>query len=1418
MYFIIYNFINLENKNRSNQFIDFYNIPIFNSNFPLDLNFYSKLILFNINSISCSALYNNKNKSLDILYFSFSENNEKVIYKLQSFEIGELISYSMDFIVNKSKPYLVTASINSKSNNSIIIYKVILSDNNSRMLDLIYIEFGTNLYTIIDSIKSIGSWLFISLRNPNVLISYIFNGFDYNGLSGNIISILNFSSSNSVKAIDLFIKEDSIYGDIILYYLTNNIQYSESNTIKSIETNIVKLNYEFNDDKNNCLLLDNKLTTKTSNGGNVCAIRCPMNKYYDYNQAKCSECSDNIYVHNKCVNDCSSNSFELNILGYCNSSEYQDYLLGHSKLYDYLYSCKSDKIFCDNKELLSFSNKLKNNCLKCNSNQVKENSNLCIDPKVPYINPFTNEKSYCNFFSNKNILKEINSSYSNKYNYLKNLINNDLIPSFYSLMENNCSYECEYDNTILLNNVCQCKQEYKLLLNTNLDINSKNYCVDTCPNNTIEYKKQSIYVCDYCLDKNKKYVENNICVSECSIGYYLYNDVCLKGKDCLNNEFYYNNNNSCDELCPNEPLTGKKNFPINYCEICNDFKDKEADICVEKCDYRKGINISNSKILSKLCTYCLVDNKEVAINGKCIENGICPGDMLNIIEINQNNNKKYEYCTQACGFNEVYEDKKCKSSCKNKGHIANINNKYRCEFCKNNTFLENGICVSKCSIVGNRTNYDYRMCEPCKKNLYYYAVDNTCISLQQCNSISSFAAITDSVTFNNVCVDCSTLLKHKNNNIEKHTSKYKVKEIDKCVDNCNVIHYGVDLPNVIEINNNSVNTTICKPCLNNKYALNGICVDKCPSYLKSNSYIDQNNITSLYCSRCKENTLIENNICVDNCSDNYVPNENNECICDIKKFYIKINKNIEQTNLKSNHSCVLKCNDSDVVDEKNRICITCNIKLEYYFNNKCISNKIKCPTNFIITIDESNNSTKKCICDTSKFYLLLSKNSDPICLDICPEGTQPMTTNNNKFCKICNNENYIENYYELGVCVKECSKKRIPYLIEKNKSYNDVKTCICEKDLVDINGSCINNCPLGYVQDSSMSKICIKCNKYTLLYDSGQKSICVDNCNSKDYVIDEYLKICKNCKDFKQLKYLNNCVTECPNYYKPDSKNINCIYDKDYNNKNMSCFDKGLIKQEDECVKNCSNEYYLLEEGIQKTCVKLCPINSHKFNGKCIICPSPLLYFLNGECLFKCPKNYISNYNNHCVICNDTINNKFNLDGVCVESCPIEYTAINFKGINNLCSSILNESQCVDYCYNEGQCNINKERYKIDCKCKSLYYGNRCQFNKLEINNKLEEVKKLINNLNVEHTNNKKLSNKFINDIDIISSIIKTSPNIFNNEKNSIISDMIIDKLSKISINQLIGMNSKIIDKDKYIYDVIDDTISTINLLDSKLK
>ena len=348
------------------------------------------------------------------------------------------------------------------------------------------------------------------------------------------------------------------------------------------------------------------------------------------------------------------------------------------------------------------------------------------------------------------------------------------------------------------------------------------------------------------------------------------------------------------------------------------------------------------------------------------------------------------------------------------------------------------------------------------------------------------------------------------------------------------------------------------------YILNGTdcipnitCFERCES-----CYNNSDNIDDQKCLTCKEEFLIENNNCLKNCSKGYEKTEEKRCrICDhqntctdfetntcnclkcISLFFVNSSKMCEE--------CDTNCKDCFGTSTN---CTSCSDK-NFLYNSTCY----QCVDNNIC--DKYLDDSKKCECEKCKDGFYNSKYECINCVNNCT------TCSNSSKCEICQDGYFLNSEGLCEQCPTTCATTK------QDK-------CHCE--------TCIEH----YFMNSSEE--CQECNSLCKNCEGNAENCteCVDKYFlNEDNKCEECDELCKTCSEIK-----TNC-TSCADglYMTKENKCEQC------DNKCLTC--SGGESECLSCDQSDSSEYkYLINDYLNKTCVKNCTESGREFSGNSFEC------------------------------------------------------------------------------------------------------------------------------------------------------------------------------------------------------------------------
>ena len=1057
----------------------------------------------------------------------------------------------------------------------------------------------------------------------------------------------------------------------------------------------------------------NSFTYNTENNHQPCLVECKSDEYYyddsENNPKICLKKCDKFYKginSHLCVINCNPDEFILpgNI---CSSTS----------------SCPSNAPFFYTIDLPNDSGKVKMCVSKCEDpyhyynydtsgdylpNQCMENcegyiyNGGCYSscPEGLYINIEGNNKTCIS----KCLKKFYNNSESKRYE---------------------CLDSCNQDYPFLTSSG-ECVKKCPL---NEIYISSNNLCLSSCENDVYKfYEVKEISGVDdsyknyQCLERCSLSSDNNIymdgtkeCISSCN-DYYLYTNgdekICYK--ICISNkEKPFSTNSSSDNtgICAEEcQIEGKKNFLSD--KICksgcntlpNNIINDDDKSCVSKCNLTSNYKYLQNESSTVNNLHCKnscdssLSKRYLSSNYICIEK--CPPPNNYVVE--DSDFEKVNECLSKCPENKPYirENEYGEYICSNipcGNEEGQEENKY------SYYYMDTNICLKKCN------------------DLYFYQLDTKKYCVNYCDFFKDIKLYYfeeddndgNSENIKNKCVlNCAD------------TTKRFTKMNGHCDTSCDTY----------EFHNDSEYICMSKCPYGTKNLEEKKCT-KCEN-LDPPQYIDENGNCIENCNKSNTGFIYhdkEKFICKDNCEGKFIEDQICKDECETKLF---MNDKI----------CLEVCppNKRFFVDSEtysNKTCLNDCPKNFQFYKIDSAKNYYKCTNNcnaYILNYDPKMNA-KICLgetCNETYPFYINDNDTKKICYSECPSST-PYFIKEGENLKHCYEEcpiNYLHSinefeciqyteckesknikYYE-KLCVDQCSKT------DKIFINGDLTFCFDNCSIIPENikpnganlkltydNKCVESCPGFSEEDDNHNCICKRLYYYN-------KTTGFKTCLNHD------LTLCEKEKDYPILKIdTNECTTYCDgilslsgylcynNSYKCEENetlttltngDLKCVcLDKFYktieNERNVTkCLKKDdacpsafslLIKETNECVKQCPTGYKLYG----KTCVSTCPSNTkeNSDNTKC-------------ECEGKW---YISE--NYDVICtsNECPSEKklyIQETKQCVSSCiGTEFEVYYNKTCIQSCSNIANVGQ-VESKYDP----FLKDISKYYCKCNNIWY------------------------------------------------------------------------------------------------------------------
>lgn len=815
-------------------------------------------------------------------------------------------------------------------------------------------------------------------------------------------------------------------------------------------------------------------------------------------------------------------------------------------------------------------------------------------------------------------------------------------------------------------------------------------CKETCGEG---YYKDLDFICKQCDDystcsecyqsnpaKCKKckpnlFLYNYKCVNTCPTGYYGNSDgVCQK---CSSNCEKCQNEETCISCDPKYALDNN-----NRCVDCDEPGEVKVNGVCKKCPGEKCLKC-NPESLDE-CTEC--DATRLLYNGKCYSN--CPvgtyeygrfcfacedgcDECKNSYTCTKCSPKKVLYlgdCLETCPTGWIPVDGECKR-CKGM-HCTSCSAKDLsvCEVCSDGYILYDGICTLTCPI-----------------GTFYSAEAHTC---KKCRDYC------DVCTNEKDCSQCDY-------------DHYLMRETNECVENCGDGYYIEDYEYCQKCEG-----TNCKTCCPNDPKL---CLS-CPegfyvTYYSGDPYPH----------------------CVKECQEGKYPTEENGVLkCKSCLWYCKT-----CTDATTCKSCI---NDYKFMDGQ---CHTYCPKGTAERNGECLhcadENCDDCnPDNLSecnICSGESKLYNKQCVAQCPPYHYVYQDSYTKKC-ERCPDNCD---TCDGSQCKKC----LPGFYFEEGT--NNCVRCELPNLVIGNICHeckvpgcdqcvpgNDSKCYRCSGKLVEHEGLCKSECPIGYFRDgSTCSKCsegceectnadnCVKCSPPLVRFGKKCRSGCpthtrLNEDNVCESCSDSYcikctksVDICEEC-DPEYLLYKDQCRTDCPKsttVYGNTCKDcpedcLTCEYDKC-----TSCI-PGKYLKDGKCVVECGNGFYQ-KDGQCHRCT----------DSKCQTCPGdvcnrclPGSYLrADNSCNNDCPDGFYGNPETGkcepcaqgCKRCTDANTCKeciasFSMyNNKCVNPCPRKTTSVNGECVR------CNQQSC-------AVCSPNDPNVCLECEEDAFLYQGLC--------------------------------------------------------------------------------------------------------------
>lgn len=547
----------------------------------------------------------------------------------------------------------------------------------------------------------------------------------------------------------------------------------------------------------------------------------------------------------------------------------------------------------------------------------------------------------------------------------------------------------------------------------------------------------------------------------------------------------------------------------------------------------------------------------------------------------------------------------------------------RCTSCHSPKYFFNYDCLDVCP-DGLYPDDNLKICKACP------AECSTCLDSSTCSTCKSgyYLDGTQCLPCHSSCLECTSI-----STCSKCNSAFFFYD-NFCFPFCPQGTFLVPYANYCEIchtscKNCSHSFDRCFFCISTKYLFDYQCLDTCPI----GWYADENRI----CRACKPECLTcTNSFTCSSCQNGYYMNGSICSLC---------------------HPFCLECNSFSV-------CSKC-IYPFYFYQNFCFS---ICPEKTFIALSDSNHcenchpSCKTCSenydqCSSCFEGYYLEDNACHVCSDNCLAcidswnclscKTPYLLTLDTKKCDFlfCPDEYYFDMNGDCKRCKNPCRtcfgssafdctsclesyglRESVCLLCDSNckECVDDNTKCIsCRSPLLLYNFRCIENCPNGYLTDSSGS-ICLSCDSNCLTCDfeidhclscESSKYLSIENkCVSCDVQCKGCMNSSDNCLNCAEnyFDFENRCIQECPDEYYQDKTDFKC--------KKCSAACKSCFGPLDNQCNSCINTHLLITNNCYP-CNQACLTCFGLLPNECLQCKNNL-YLENNECKLICSKNY----------------------------------------------------------------------------------------------------------------------------------------------------------------------------------------------------
>ena len=710
---------------------------------------------------------------------------------------------------------------------------------------------------------------------------------------------------------------------------------------------------------------------------------------------------------------------------------------------------------------------------------------------------------------------------------------------------------------------------------------------------------------------------HEICISSCPTGYFLDNrgqqSTCTKCSSVLSN---------CAECSS-----------ADTCDACQSGSVLQGTTCHSSCESGSVAVGSICKPCHESCEYCLSDNRDYCTQCKnpalilhegtcstgcplkhyisgtsCVKCGPncadCDADGCNICETDYflYENLTCDLCTKSSGLVQITElnINKCVECQTLNCNTCEQGSPEVCEVCDEDFRLYNDLCYNPCP--AKTYNLSLNECEDCplecalcsspencsKCIVTHFLIGEACESSCPNGYYENETDRTCDQCNDNHCNKCA-------NGVDQICTECKpthpILFNNLCTDRCEDPFYesgGQCLPCGVGCERCNSNG-YCLDCDSDHLLQDGKCVVECESgfyetneggedFCKECSMANCDSCNANECHICEEGTYLKQGECVLNCGDGFWLNEDTSECKECPEGCAKCTSLTHCTHcenshfLQANNICENTCPLGQVGNPLTRLCEDCQTNCARCTageNSRCYL----CKTPFIFQDDEC---VTKC---TSNYFHDEFNNICHPCSDNCSHCT---LTSEGEKCLSCLGDYILES----GKCRNPCPSSHTMVDGECVQCFDhncedcgsNTKKCNrCSElsGLYLLKGSCVDECPDGYYEDSENGNRCLPCqNDCDRCHKDGQTLIC---------------DLCENGFFMHQ----GNCYSNCPEtgtYPHCDTRKC-----EECDESCQSCYDG----QPDNCI-TCASTYFLSF----KNCVKNenCPVGKFGHEGNCVFC------------------------------------------------------------------------------------------------------------------------------------------------------------------------------------------------------------------------